>query len=209
MPSRQPRARMRSSAALASRRTVSPSPATATAAPSRATTTGVSPSPSGARSRRERRAQAPRARRGEAGEPTTTGGRRPRPRSPPGISAARRNAGGRVAGGAPSSARATGCAEWASAAATSGRTAASPHHDEPRTALGESAGLVEQHQARSASRSTTSAPLTRKPARAARPMAAVMASGVASPSAHGHVTMSSATAGRSPAAGWTATRERR
>ena len=73
--------------------------------------------------------------------------------------------------------------------------------DEREPALGERAGLVEVRRAGRASASSAAPLLIRIPARAARPMATVTASGVASASAHGQVTMRSAIARSSAASG--------
>ena len=111
------------------------------------------------------------------------------------------------AGGSPSArrkARASGCEECASAAATSGLTASSPCQ---RTSVARPSVSVpvlsSNMRPGRASFSSASPPLIRMPARAARPMATLTASGVASASAHGQVTISSATAWSSARAGST------
>ena len=71
-------------------------------------------------------------------------------------------------------------------------SASKPH--ELELALGECPGLVEEDQRRRASRSSASPPLIKMPSRAAFPMAALTASGVARPRAQGQVTTKTAIA---------------
>jgi hypothetical protein len=124
--------------------------------------------------------------------------RRSRPAPPPPAGPVAAQASPRVLRGC-ASARDTGCSDWrasaaASASACSALTPCAPARPQREGVARERAGLVEHHgihrgQASSACRRRTSTPR-----RANAPALASMAAGVASDSAHGQVTTSTATA---------------
>ena len=197
MRGRQPRARSAATTPGASARTRSPKPAAATSRPSTATQTGVSArggiapggaggAPVGARPRRTPARRRPRAR--PATRPSTPPPHgRARTRGAIGASScghAAQEAGGDRDGATP--ARARRPAAWPTSGPYHAASASAPSVSVPVLSSTIVAGR--------ARRSSASPPVIRMPARAARPMATVTASGVASASAQGQVTMSRAIA---------------
>ena len=133
-----------------------------------------------------------------AARPASVGERRPSTPCPGVFHVARRRAApaqaaaaiARATGGAATAASAAASASASPAATPSEQSMSTQHAD----AQGERAGLVEHHSRACAPSSSASSRRTSTPRRASAPAAASSAAGVASDSAHGQVTISTATA---------------